>query len=308
MPYADVNGRRLHYIRRGEGEPLLLIMGLSGNHLHWGEPFLEQLEGDFDVIAHDNRGIGRSDHHGGPFSVVDMADDAVGLLDAVGLESAHVMGISIGRSAPVREPFSIADLADDAAGLLDALGWDTAHVMGISMGGMIAQEVALRHPERVRSLVLGCTYAGGEGSALTAEAVIMRLTQRFMSGDVDAALRAGWEVNVSRAYRDEHPEAAERMLQIAAELPGTIEILLAQVQAVAGHNTSARLGEIKAPTLIVHGTEDQMLGVANARQIAGLMPDARLEILDGVGHLFFWEQPERAAELVREHTAVAARQ
>jgi pimeloyl-ACP methyl ester carboxylesterase len=270
MPYAEVNGRRLHYIRRGDGEPLLLIMGLSGNHLHWGEPFLEQLERDFDVIAHDNRGIGRSDHHGGPFTVADMADDAVGLLDALGLESAHVMGIS--------------------------------------MGGMIAQEVALRHPERVRSLVLGCTYAGGEGSALTDEAVIMRLTQLFMSGDVERALRAGWEVNVSRAFREAHPEAAERMLAIAAELPGTIEILLAQVQAATGHNTSTRLNEITAPTMIVHGTEDQMLAVSNARQIAGLMPGARLEILDGVGHLFFWEQPERAAELVREHAAVVARQ
>jgi pimeloyl-ACP methyl ester carboxylesterase len=160
----------------------------------------------------------------------------------------------------------------------------------------------------VRSLVLGCTYAGGEGSALTAEAVISRLTQLFMSGDVEGALRAGWEVNVSRAYREAHPEAGERMLQIAAELPGTMEILMAQVQAVAGHNTSARLGEIKAPTLIVHGTEDEMLGVANARQIAELMPDARLEILDGAGHLFFWEQPQRAAELVRENASVAARQ
>ena len=270
MPYADVSGRRLHYIRRGDGEPLLLIMGLSGNHLHWGEPFLEALENDFDVIAHDNRGIGRSGPHGGPFTIADMADDAVGLLDALGIESAHVMGIS--------------------------------------MGGMIAQEVALRHPERVRTLVLGCTYAGGEGSALTDEAVIMRLTQLFMSGDIEGALRAGWEVNVSRAYREAHPEAAERMLQIAAELPGTMEILLAQVQAASSHNTSARLGDIKAPTLILHGTEDEMLGVANAHHIAGLMPDARLEIFDGAGHLFFWEDPERAAELVRGHAGVAARQ
>jgi 3-oxoadipate enol-lactonase len=270
MPHAEVSGRRLHYIRRGDGEPLLLIMGLSGNHLHWGEPFLEALEGDFDVIAHDNRGIGRSDHHGGPFTVADMADDAVGLLDALGIESAHVMGIS--------------------------------------MGGMIAQEVALRHPERVRSLVLGCTYAGGVGSAVTEPAVVMRLTQLFMSGDVEGALRAGWEANVSPAYREADPEAAERMLAIAAELPGSLEILMAQVQAVAGHDTSTRLKEITAPTLIVHGTEDQMLAVSNARHIAGLMPDARLEILEGVGHLFFWEQPERAAELVREHAAVAARQ
>ena len=136
----------------------------------------------------------------------------------------------------------------------------------------------------------------------------MRLTQMFMSGDIEGALRAGWEVNVSRAYREAHPEAAERMLEIAAELPGTMEILMAQIQAIAGHNTSARLADIKAPTLIVHGTDDEMLGVSNAHHIARLMPDARLEIFDGVGHLFFWEQPERAAALVREHAGVGARQ
>ena len=264
MPHAEVAGRLLHYLRRGEGEPLLLIMGMSGNHLHWGEAFLSHVERDHEAIVFDNRGMGRSDRE--------------------------------------EEPFSIADMADDAAGLLDALGIERAHVMGCSMGGMIAQEVASRHPERVRTLVLGCTYAGGEGSALTDQAVMQSLMEAFMSGDRERAIQTGYRFNVSPAYAEAHPETGEEMARIAAELPASLRMIMAQMQAIGGHDTSARLGSIEAPTLIVHGTEDQMLPVANARRIAELMPDARLEILEGVGHLFWWERPERSAELVRELT------
>ena len=128
MATASVNGHDLHFEQRGAGEPLLLIMGMSGTHLTWGEPFLELLARDFEVTVFDHRGVGRSS-----------------------------------RTEP---GYAIADLADDAAGLLEELGLESAHVLGISMGGMVAQELALRHPGRVRTLTLGCTYSGGEGSAL----------------------------------------------------------------------------------------------------------------------------------------------
>src|SRR3954454_22068232 len=144
MPHVDVAGRKVHYIREGEGEPLLLIQGLSGNHLHWGEDFLALLRPDFDVIAFDNRGIGNSD--------------------------------------PVDGPFSIADMADDAAGLLDLLGVESGHVLGISIGGMIAQDLALRHPDKVRTLALGCTYAGGADYDMTDRGVMQRLAEMFMTG------------------------------------------------------------------------------------------------------------------------------
>jgi 3-oxoadipate enol-lactonase len=266
VPHADVNGHRIHYVRQGSGEPLLLIQGLSGNHLHWGDEFLGLLDDDFELIALDNRGIG--------------------------------------HSSRTSEPFTIADMADDAVGLLDALEIESAHVMGISMGGMIAQEIALRHPDRVRTLTLGCTYAGGEGSSLTDPQVIQHLAELLMTGRTEEALRVGFSYNVSPDFASD-PRNFELVKRVADELPGTLEILMLQVQAVAGHDTSQRLGEISVPTLVVHGSEDQMLSASNARHIAERIPDARLEIMDGVGHAFWWERPERSAELVRELAATA---
>ena len=267
MPHVDVNGRQLYYERRGGGEPLLLIQGMTGNHMHWGEPFLSLIEPDFDAIYYDHRGIG--------------------------------------RSAAVTDPFSIADLADDAIALLDLLEVETAHVVGISMGGMTAQEVALRHPERLRTLTLGCTFAGGPDSTATDPALVMHLGELFMSGKLGEAFAEALLLNVSPEFAADDANLAP-FRQIAEELPMELPIMLAQLQAISAHDTSARLHEIDAPTLIVHGSADQILPVANAHHMAGLMPDARLEILEGVGHLFWWERPQRSAELVREHAAAGA--
>jgi 3-oxoadipate enol-lactonase len=269
VPHADVNDHRLHYLRRGEGEPLLLIQGLSGNHMHWGDDFLGALEPDFETVAYDHRGVG--------------------------------------HSSPTGDPFTIADLADDAAALLDELAIERAHVLGVSMGGMVAQQLALRHSERVRTLALGCTYAGGRDSALTDPAVIQRLSGLFLSGRVEEALRAGFEYNVSPDFARD-PANFELVRQIAAQLPTRVDVMLLQLQAVAAHDTSERLHEIAAPTLVVHGTEDQMLPVSNAHAIAARIPAARLEIFEGVGHVFWWERPQRSAELLRALAAAPATQ
>jgi 3-oxoadipate enol-lactonase len=267
VPLVRAGDISLDCERSGSGPPLLMIMGMSGTALHWGEPFLQALQSDFETITYDHRGVGASSRLAGQLT--------------------------------------IAQLADDAANLLGALELDSAHVLGISMGGMVAQELALRHPERVRTLTLGCTYCGGEGSALASQEVTQRLITAMSSGDRALALRTVWEINVSAvAAADE--QSASRFLEIAERRAVAVPVIMAQMQAVLGHDTRARLGQVRAPTLVIHGTEDQMLPVANGPLIGSLIPGARLEILDGVGHMFFWEQPQRSAELIRSHAAVPA--
>ena len=260
MPQAACDGISLFYQRHGAGEPVLLIQGMSGTHLAWGEAFMAGLGDDLDVVVYDHRGVG--------------------------------------ESTPQTDEFTIAQLADDAAGLLDALGWDDAHVLGISMGGMVAQELALRHPQRIRTLTLGCTYPGGAEAQLADPALIQELAGALLSGDRERALRTGYAANLSTVHIADEANW-EPFRAMATAMPVAVPVIMLQMQAVMGHDTSARLESIEAPTLIVHGTEDRMLPVVNGELIARAIPDARLELLEGVGHMFWWEQPERSAALVR---------
>jgi pimeloyl-ACP methyl ester carboxylesterase len=262
MPSVDASGTELHYLRAGEGEPLLLIQGMSATHLTWGRPFLDELERSFDCVVFDNRGMG--------------------------------------LSGPAEMPFEIADMAADTVGLLDALGLETAHVVGISMGGMIAQELALAHPERIRTLTLGATYCGGPEGTLMAPEDLRMLGAAMASGDRDRVFRAMWEINLSPAFRAEDERFAA-FAEMGTALPAPKPVILQQMRACGAHDTSERLGTIELPTLVVHGDADRLLGPGNGRQIASLIPGARLEMLEGVGHMFWWEQPRRSAELIREH-------
>jgi 3-oxoadipate enol-lactonase len=269
MPLARVGEIELSYERAGSGPTLLLIMGMSGTFDHWDPSFLEDLRRDFDVIVYDHRGVGASSR----------------------LEEQ-------GR-------LTIVQLAEDAAGLLASLEVDSAHVLGISMGGMVAQELALAHPERIRTLALGCTYCGGEGSALSSEEVMRRLAEGMSSGVRELAIRASWEANVSPAFAA-NEEAYARFLGIGLRRAVSVGVIMAQMRAIAAHDTSTRLPQLQLPTLVIHGTLDELLPVQNGHMIGGLIPDSHLEIFDEVGHLFFWEQPKRSAELVRAHAAVHA--
>ncbi len=269
MPLICAGEIELSYDRAGSGPPLLLIMGMSGTFDHWDVDFLAGLRSAFDVIVYDHRGVGSSSRLNGSGSL------------------------------------SIAQLADDAAALLAALEVDSAHVLGISMGGMVAQELALAHPARIRTLALGCTYCGGAGSALASEETMRKLAEAMASGDRERAIRAGWEVNVSPDFAA-NDDAYARFLQIGRRRGVAVEVIMEQMRAITEHDTSARLPELGMPTLVLHGTLDQLLPVQNGRLIAELIPDARLEVFEGVGHLFFWEQPARSAELLRAHAAVHA--
>ncbi len=266
MPLAQVGETVLDYERTGEGPPLLAIMGMSGTMLHWTEPFLAPLRERFEVIVYDHRGVG--------------------------------------ASTPLDGPVTIRELASDAAGLLRALQIERAHVLGISMGGMVAQELVLAEPERVSTLTLGCTFCGGPGSSY-GSARREALFEAVRSRDRERALRAAFELNLSeRAAAD--PAMWARFLEIAAERVVAAPVIMAQLGAAMAHNTSARLAGVRAPTLVIHGGADAMIAAENARLIASLIPGAQLEVLDGVGHLFFWEQPERSAELLCGHALAAA--
>src|SRR4249919_1771674 len=261
MPSVDAGGTELYYERSGSGEPLLLIQGMSATHMAWGRPFLEGLEPRFECIAFDNRGMGRS-----------------------------------GRA---ELPFGSAEMAADTAGLLDALEIETAHVVGISMGGMIAQELALAHPERIRTLTIGASYCGGPNGELMAPEDLQMLAAAYASGEAERVFRAMWEINLSPGFRAEESNYMA-FVEMGSALPALRPVVMQQMRACGEHDTAERLSRISLPTLVIHGDADRLLGPANGREIAALIP-ARLEMLEGVGHMFWWEQPERSAELIREH-------
>jgi 3-oxoadipate enol-lactonase len=266
MPKAEVGGTELYYERAGTGEPMLLIQGMSATHLTWGRPFLDALEQHFECVVYDHRGMG--------------------------------------RSGQAKLPFTVADLAGDSVGLLDALAIESAHVVGISMGGMTAQELALAWPERIRTLTLGATYCGGPEGSLMSEDDVAMLGAAMKSGEPEQVRRAMWEINLSPGYRADDGRYAA-FLAMAEALPAPRAVVFEQMRACATHDTSARLDRISLPTLVIHGTADRLLRVSNGRQIAALL-SVEPALLEDVGHMFWWEQPERSAELIREHAMAPA--
>jgi 3-oxoadipate enol-lactonase len=266
MPSIDAGGTELHYVRAGSGEPMLLIQGMSATHLTWGRPFLAPLEESFDCIVFDNRGMGLSGQAALPFQIVDLAGDTLALLDALEIERAHLVGVS--------------------------------------MGGMIAQELVLAHPERIRSLTLGATYCGGPDGTLMGDEDLRRLGAAMASGDRGQVHRAMWEINFSPDFRaDESRYTAFH--DMANELRAPKDVILQQMRACAAHDTSERLGPSDVPTQVIHGTVDRLLGVNNGIQIASLL-SVEPQLLEGVGHMFWWEQPEHSAALVRDHALAPA--
>jgi 3-oxoadipate enol-lactonase len=255
MPFARVDGLDLWFERQGAGERLLFISGTGGDLRSRPNLFDGPLSRAFDVLAYDQRGLG--------------------------------------RSAKPDAPCTMADYGDDAAGLMDALGWDTARVIGVSFGGMVAQELALRHPRRVSRLVLACASPGGAGGASYPFHQIEHLKgearARHLIPISDTRHDAAWAAA--------HPEAHAQMVALGAADPYADEAGHAagahrQLEARAGHDTWRRLDRIACPTLIAAGRHD---GIALPRAQEGMaarIPGARLRFFDG-GHLFMLQ--DRAA-------------
>lgn len=200
----------------------------------------------------------------------------------------------IGESDKPEGPYSARVMADDALQVLDDAGVDRAHVLGASLGGMIAQELAVAAPERVDKLVLCCTTPGGaatvpmpqvtvdlfaEAATLPPEVALRRFVENALSADAAAELVQ---------------EIFDRRVANPLDPAGW------QAQAAAGLGFQGVDGAIAAPTLIVTGTDDNVVDPRNADVLAEQIPAARLERIDGAGHLFFWEQPDRFVRIVRE--------
>jgi len=244
---------RLHVQREGTGEPLLWITGFAISSEIFS-PVIDTYAAQFDCVRYDNRGAGRS-------------------------------------PAPWRIT-SIPELAGDAVRLMDALGIDSAHVYGLSMGGMVAQEVAIRFPDRVRGLVLGCTTHGGPRAVLPSPRVAAALTARGAPAELRAQLVG--RALFSEEFRRREPALVRRYLGLLNAHRTSARGAVSHLAASTYHDTRARLGRIAAPTLVLHGDRDVLTPPANARLLAGAIPDANLALLPGAGHAYLLEQPQEA--------------
>ena len=252
MPHAQVNGVRLFYQETGapDAPPLVLIMGWGGDHTAWALQ-APAFAAEHRVIALDNRGAGQSDVPEAPYTIPGMAVDVVGLMDALEIRRAHICGAS--------------------------------------MGGMIAQELALRHPDRVRTLGLHCTTAGVDAYGGFLIDTLLAVKAR---GDHEENVRAAMPWILCRKTMVERPEFIRFWIERALAYPYPIglEGLSRQADAIRGHDTAARLGEIRVPTLITTGTEDILVPPVSSRDLHARIPGSELATIEDAGHLHFIEQ------------------
>jgi 3-oxoadipate enol-lactonase len=275
MSIAKIGSLDLYYEEHGAGEPLLLIMGLAADSTAWMFQVPEFAE-KYRTIVFDNRGVGRSSKPAGAYSIHEMADDAAALLDVL-----HVQ---------------------------------RAHVVGVSMGGMIAQELALRHPERVHGLVLACTFPEPDAD--------IERNRRFSVQQLGGSITDGGDVRID--LKAINPmDFLQQLLPlvfnqefIANELPKLLQVfsgalqygfsmeaILGQVGAVMNHKATDRLGKITAPTLVITGDADRLIPPANSDILAKGIPGAKLVKIPRGSHGFNFETPEVFNRAVLEFLA-----
>ena len=250
MPKVRVADINIHHETYGQGEPLVLIMGLGGGSSMWWRQ-VAFFSPEYQVTVYDSRGVGLTDKPDTPYSM-DM-------------------------------------LVDDAAGLLERLGIPSAHIYGVSMGGMVAQELALRHPKLVSSLILGATTCGGGHAVMPPQETLQELFS-IMTLSPDEAVRVSTSVTFAAQHLIErHPERINEWLVKGAESPPSPLGFKRQAEAAAGFDTYDRLPQIRVPTLILAGTADQLIPSENSRILASRIPNAKLVLFEGAGHGYLWE-------------------
>ncbi len=273
MPKARVGDIEMHYQLLGEGDPVVLIMGLGADHMGWFLQIPALTEAGYRVLAFDNRGVGQTDKPAGPYSIEQFARDTAGLMDAVGMKRAHIVGVS--------------------------------------MGGMIAQKFALLYPERVRKLALCATLAkldpeahgprsreilGVGQDAKTAEAFMRDadMTRLWLGGgDPDRLFDVVLPILFSPAFIETNRGLIESMAGMAANFAPPIEAFMRQSEAALSHDALDELHKIRAETLVLVGRDDVLTPMRYSEQLAHAIPNAHLTVIDAAGHGF---NIERVAE------------
>ena len=254
------DGTALAVTVTGAGPPLLMIPGL-GSARRVYDPIVPFIAERCQVIVYDPRGIGMSGITDGPWDMHLLADDAVHVLDQVGV--------------------------------------DRAAVFGASMGGMVAQQVAIDHPERVARLILAATHPGGVSMVRPDPHNLSRLMGRGATTPGDA-YRIACTVLYGEVFRRQHPDFIERQVAERARHPVRARAFTNQAQAVAGHDAYQDLGGLHMPTLVMHGSLDQVSPEGNAHVLSGRIPGAQVLLFEDHGHLFFHEVPEESARVIAD--------
>ena len=254
MPLVHTNGINLYYEERGSGDPLLLIMGITATGAVW-EKHAAFWENNFRCITVDNRGVGLSDKPEAPYTTEQMADDYAGLLDALHIKEVRVVGCS--------------------------------------MGSTIAQQLALRHPEKIRSLVFMCPWARCDNTAKAIFQHMVNCKAKLRPEEFSLFIqlliysKSSWDDDTMFAEMEEGRKEA------AVEVnPQPLHALEGQAAACMAHNVLNRLHEIKQQVLVIGGKEDIFTPVWMAEEVAGAIPNAELHLYESSGHAFHWEQLE----------------
>jgi pimeloyl-ACP methyl ester carboxylesterase len=265
MPSIRAGEIELYYEERGRGAPLLLIPGFGTGLWVWYRQ-IPDFSKEFRTIVFDPRGVSRS---GG-----------------------------------TEEPITIGTIARDVAGLLRALGIERAHILGASFGGFVAQEFALQFPGMTGSLTLCCTSFGGPRHVSPPLETLSRLASTKGLNTEDR-VRENLLLAFSEEFVESHREEVERVITLRGENFVSEQSYLQQLQAALVFNTEERVSEISAPTLVLTGDADTIVPVENSRNLAARIPDARLHIIEGGSHTFFIERPHEFNRAVIEFIKAA---
>jgi pimeloyl-ACP methyl ester carboxylesterase len=252
MPEILLNQRQIYYESHGDGFPLILIRGFGSCADHWYAQ-TPDFSSRYRVVTFDNRGVA--------------------------------------RSSDSQEPFTIKDMADDTIGLMDGLRIKRAHILGLSMGGMIAQEIAIGHPRRVKGLILASTHCGGKGQERAAPNVLQSFERLITDGSLEARLKAFSHLFAPHTMRDK-PNSVQKYLSVSAKHPVSPDALKKQGEAVQGHDACDRLQLIESHTLVLTGSADELVPPVNSTILAEAIPRSELVIIQGCGHQVLIEEPQ----------------